>query len=611
MFFFFKKSQNFFVSKKYFLDRGMSLAEALIGIGVFALVSVGIYQAYAGIYDVIKLAQNKLVAITLANEQFEIIRNLSYSNVGIQGGVPAGSIPYTRNVNRGGIDFTLTTTIRNIDDPFDGTLGGTPNDLSPADYKLAEVEVACSLCRNFTPSYFTTTIGPKGLETTSNNGALFVKVFDSAGLPVSGASVRIENKNVIPNIIINDVTNNAGMLQIVDVPPGNEAYQIFVSKSGYSSEQTYPTGGAGNPNPVKPNANVVMQQVTQISFSIDRVSTMNVSTVTDNCSYIPDIPFSISGSKLIGTTPDVKKYSGSFATGGSGVKTLSDLEWDNYDMSVNQGGSYDLIGVNPSFPLNVLPNALHNIQIVLAPVDPISRVISVIDGASLLPLSGVSVHMTNVSGFDSTLVTGRGFLRQDDWSLGGGETNFANNESKFFESIGIDYTNYPGEILLATSASDYAASGSLTSSTFDTGSSSNFYELNWNPKTQPAETGVDSLKFQIATNNDNATWNFTGPDGTDSTFYTISNANIHSSNNGMRYLRYKAFLSTNVATSTPVLSDLSFTFTSDCVSPGQVRFSGLMSDSYDIEVSKSGYQPETRNINVSDFGVDSFILNTL
>jgi hypothetical protein len=609
MFFFLKKKFQIFCCNKNFFGRGMSLAEALIGVGVFALVAIGIYQAYAGIYSFIKLAQNKLTAISLANEQFEIIRNLSYSNVGIQGGLPSGSIPYTRVVNRGGIDFTLKTTIRNIDDPFDGVLGGVPNDLSPADYKLAEVEINCALCKNFTPSFFTTTIGPKGLETTSTNGALFVKVFDSAGLPISGASVRVENNSVIPNILIQDITNNSGVLQIVDAPPGNETYQIFVSKNGYSSDQTYPTGGASNPNPVKPNANVSVQQVTQTSFAIDKVSTMNVSTVTQNCSYVPNVPFSISGSKLIGTSPDVKKYSANLTTGGSGVKTVSNLEWDTYDMNVNSGGSYDLIGVNPAFPLNVLPNATHNVQIVLAPVDPISRVVSVVDGATGLPLSGASVRLFNSGiGFDSTLITGRGFLRQDDWVGGAGQSDFSMGEDKFFESTDIDYTNFPGEIALLPAG---LLNGSLTSSTFDTGSPSNFYELNWNPKTQPVETGVDSIKFQIATNNDNATWDFKGPDGTASTFYTISDANIHSSNNGNRYLRYKAFLSTTVATSTPTLSDLSFTFTSDCVSPGQVRFSALSSNSYTIEVSKTGYQTETKNINVTGFGVDNIVLNTI
>ncbi len=584
------------------------MVEALIGVAVFSLVAIGIYQAYSSIFSLIKLAQNKLVAVTLANEQFEIIRNLSYSNVGIQGGIPVGAIPHIRTVNRDGQDYILTTTIRNIDDPFDGILGGTPNDLSPADYKLAEVEVTCPLCKNFTSSFFTTTIGPKNLETASTNGALFVKVFDASGLDVSGASVRIENKNVIPNIIINDVTNNSGMLQIVDVPPGNEAYQIFVSKNGYSSEQTYPTGAVLNPNPVKPNANIGVQQITQTSFSIDRTGTMNVSSITENCALVPDISFSLNGSKLIGTSPDIKKYSSSFVTNSGGAKTVSSLEWDTYDISLNLGGAYDLLGINPSFPLNVLPNATHNVQIVLAPADPISRIISVIDSVSGLPLSGASVKLTNSAGFDSTLVTGRGFLRQTDWSLGGGQDNFSSDESKFFDSTSIDYTTSPGDLFLNKSGDDYLFDGSLVSSTFDTGSASNFYELNWTPKTQPVESGSDSVKFQIATNNDNLTWDFKGPDDTGSTFYDITNANIHSSNNGNRYLRYKLFLNTIATSSTPTVSDVSFTFTSDCVSPGQVRFSSLTAGNYDVLISKNGYQDTIGSININGSGSDNFFL---
>jgi hypothetical protein len=591
-------------------NRGLSLVEALIGIAIFSLVSLGVYQAYSRINDLIKLAQTKLTAVSLANEQFEIIRNLPYSDVGISGGLPVGRIPHTRTVNRNGKDFILTTTIRNIDDAFDGKLGGTPNDLSPADYKLAEVEVTCPTCRNFSSSYFTTNIAPKNLETSSNNGAIFIKVFDANGNAIPNASVHVENKNEIPNITIDDVTDNSGMLQIIDAPPGTEAYQIFVSKNNYSSEQTYPTGAVANPHPTKPNANVLTQQLTQTSFAIDKVSTMNVSSVTEACGPVPNVDFSLSGAKLIGTNPDIKKYSSSFQTGANGLKTVSGLEWDTYSMAVGSSGSYDLLGISPSFPLNISPNATQNVQIVLAPADPISYLVSVTDAVSNLPLSGVSVHLTNASGFDSTLITGRGFLRQEDWSNGPGGINFLDDKKKFFESSNVEYASTTGTLTLTSvGGGDYSMNGYLTSATFDTGSASNFYNITWNPENQPSGAGVDSVKFQVATNNDNTSWNFSGPDGTASTYYTLSNPNLNASNNGHRYLRYKVFLSTEVASSTPSISDIAFTFTSNCVSPGQVRFSGLSSGNYNINLSKSNYQSQNANVSINANSTKNFSLN--
>ena len=95
------------------------------------------------------------------------------------------------------------------------------------------------------------------------------------------------------------------------------------------------------------------------------------------------------------------------------------------------------------------------------------------------------------------------------------------------------------------------------------------------------------------------TWNFLGTDGTANTYYTLADQNINSLHNGDRYLRYKAFLQTASTTWTPTISDVSFTFTSSCVPPGQVLFTGLGTGDYTLTVSKAGYQPFTDTVTVS------------
>lgn len=575
---------------------------------MFVVIALAIYQGLAAITEAMRVSRLKVIVAALANEQFEIIRNLPYADVGLVNGVPPGKLLRSRLITRNGIEFSVITTVRNIDDPFDGTIGGTPNDLSPADYKLVALDISCTTCRDLPLVSFTTYVAPLGLETASTNGALFVRVFDANGQPIPGANVHIENNQQSPPIVIDDVTDGNGYLQIVDAPPGTEAYEINVSKSGYSSEQTYTPNEPGNPNPVKPHATVSVQQVTQISFAIDKLSAVNFSTLTSTCAAVAGVDFNLQGSKLIGTNPDVLKYSQSFSSNSNGLVNLSAMEWDTYNLDITDS-IYDLAGAIPTLPLTVIPDSTQDVKLIVRSKNPKSLLVTVLDASTQLPISDASVTLS-AGGYNQTLVTGRGFLRQTDWSGGAGQTNFI-DETRFFSTDGnIDIANPSGELRLRDLGGLYAPSGYVESSTFDTGSASNFHQLIWQPLDQPPAAGPESVKFQIATNNDNATWNFVGPDGTANTYYTLADSNINPIHNGDRYFRYKLFLNSADTTVTPIVSDISFTFTSSCVPPGQALFTGLSADTYDITVSKSGYQNFNDTVVISaDWQQQTVVLN--
>jgi hypothetical protein len=236
---------------------------------------------------------------------------------------------------------------------------------------------------------------------------------------------------------------------------------------------------------------------------------------------------------------------------------------------------------------------------VLKPTDPNALLISVKDAGTSLPISDALVTISN-GGFNDTKITNRGYLRQTDWSGGGAQADFT-DATRYFDSDGnISGTTPAGDAVLDTVLTDYAPSGQLESSTFNTGATTTvFYTIEWSPTDQPPETEADSVKFQIATNNDNATWNYTGPDGTAGTYYTLANTNISASANNNQYLRYKMYLNTASTTFTPRVSDISITYGSSCIPFGQVFFNGLSPATYTVSVSKTGYEPYSQDVPVT------------
>jgi hypothetical protein len=154
----------------------------------------------------------------------------------------------------------------------------------------------------------------------------------------------------------------------------------------------------------------------------------------------------------------------------------------------------------------------------------------------------------------------------------------------------------------------YDSAGELISSTFNLGADPTFTTLAWQPSSQPAEAGNESLKFQIASNSDNATWNFIGPDGTAATYYLISNAALHSSHNGHQYLRYKIFLNTSDVAYTPKLNSVLLGYTLSCLAPGQAFFNNLDNDTYTLDVGLTGYQSVNQSIDVNGYTKEEIVL---
>jgi hypothetical protein len=508
------------------------------------------------------------------------------------------------SINRNGIDFSITRTIRNIDDPFDGTIDGDPKDLTPADYKVVEIEVSCGdSCKQKNPLKMVTTVAPKFLEGDPSKGALFVQVFDSNVAPVQGANIHVVATSTSSTLDMVDTTDKDGMLRLLDLDSGIFAYNITVTKDGFTTDKTFRTDEIENP--IKPPLSVEAQNVTNISFSIDSVSTLDIETLNNACSIIGSVPINVFGTKLLGIDPDIFKVNENITTNLGGEYLLENLEWDSYGIKVS---NYDLIGTIPSLPIGLLAGVSQNVKLILGSDTSNSLLVSVQDSITNQPISNASVTLS-AEGYSQNKITGVGFIRQTDWSGGSGQNIFENETKYWADDLGIDVLSSAGDIKLKKSGENYMTSGVLESSVFDLGMEVNFVNLIWEPLGQSLDVGTNSVRFQIATSNTSTpeSWEYLGYDGTSSTYYNIENISINEIHNAKRYLRYKLFLSTDFVSSTPVVSDVLITYITSCTPPGQVYFSNLLNQEYTVEVSANGYQTKNTSVVVGGdivFGIN-------
>lgn len=569
--------------------RGFTLIEAVVGVTIFAVLALGILQLYSVLTRVVKVNRERVIITTLSDNYLEIVRNLPYSEVGTLSGNPSGALadtanPVTQTIE--GINYEIFYEVTYIDDPADGliTLGTDP---APNDYKQVKMNVKNTYTSIITA--FVTNISSQGLESLNNAGAIMIKVFDATGQPVSDATIHIENLLLIPNIVLNRGSDPNGDWVEVGLPASVNGYHIVVTKPGYSSDQTYPITVA-NPNPVKPDVTVVNGQVTQVSFVIDLLANLTIKTLDQNCQNLSGIGVNVRGAKLIGVTPDVFKYNIDH-TSSNGSIILSGIEWDNYTPTLLPNQGLMVYGTSPiQSVIDVLPGSNQIFTLILGPQTTNSLLVIVKDSSGT-PLEGANVHLIKGGSVpqDYYGTTGGSVWVQKDWTAGSGQVDFV-EPTKYFADDGlVDIVSVPTGVRLLKITGRYVPSGTLESSTFDTGTAStNYTTLTWQPTSQDPAT---TLKFQIASNNDNTTWNFIGPDGTADSYYTVPGTTLNSAHNNDRYIRYKTFLATADDKLTPTLTRLDLNYISGCFTPGQVIFTNLTSgNNYDLEVSLPGFQ---------------------
>lgn len=257
-------------------SRGMSLIDTVVGSALMLLVFLGIAAAFQLSVEVVTNNKARAGAIAMANEQMEYIRSLSYNSVGTLGGIPAGAIEQSESVSLNNVAYTRRTFIGYVDDPGDG-LGLADSNSMIVDYKIVRIDVAWTTHGSDRHITLVSRIEPpNGMEIncTAPCGSISVGVFNNASAPVQNAQVRIVNTSTNPTIDVSAYTNTAGVVLLSGVPVAS-GYQVTVSKSGYSTAQSY-AASAQNPNPTPGHLGVSQNITTSVTLTIDLVSTKTV-----------------------------------------------------------------------------------------------------------------------------------------------------------------------------------------------------------------------------------------------------------------------------------------------------------------------------------------------
>jgi hypothetical protein len=253
----------------------MTLIDVMVGTAVMLVVFLGIFGAFKLSIQLVYNTKAKAGAIALITDQLEYVRGLAYDSIGTVGGIPSGAIPQVQQKTMNGIGYIVRTVVQYIDAPEDG-LGASDSNGIAADYKSAKVEALWMVQGQSRSAMAVTAVAPHGVESLTSGGTLRVNVFDAAAVPVQGASVQVVNASVSPAVDVTVLTNSRGIVEFLGTPPASN-YQVFVTKPGYSSAQTYAVS-AGNPNPNPGNMSVINNQTSATSFAIDHAGSLSIFT---------------------------------------------------------------------------------------------------------------------------------------------------------------------------------------------------------------------------------------------------------------------------------------------------------------------------------------------
>jgi hypothetical protein len=254
---------------------GFSFIDILVGTALFLLAFIAIAGVFRLSVALIAESKARIGALSLAQERVEFIRSMVYADIGTVGGIPTGVLPQTETVSLNGITYTRKTLVLYYDNPADGTGDEDENGIT-TDHKKFAVTVVWSLHGKEQKVRLSSIAVPNGIETSPGGGTLIVNVANATSEPLAGATVHVENIALFPQVSMDVVTDDEGRV-MVDGSPSAAEYHLTVTKSGYTTAQTYSISGDLSA-PVPGHASVFEGRTTVFSFQIDKTASVDITT---------------------------------------------------------------------------------------------------------------------------------------------------------------------------------------------------------------------------------------------------------------------------------------------------------------------------------------------
>ncbi|CAN5445082.1 hypothetical protein BH10PAT3_BH10PAT3_2750 [soil metagenome] len=376
-------------------QEGYTLVELMIGIVLLGLIAISMFTLFSTLIRSTVIIKRKAVASTLATTQMEYLKSLPYNNLAIAGGTITSTsyLPATTTTVLNNITYTTRTTIEYVDDAFDGCIsypstslelancrnfvihtGAPTSDTNPKDYKIAHVKVTDQ--NSLILAEVDSQISARVAETASTTGALFVKVLDQTGQPLSGATVQVVNSTLTPAVNISDSTDTNGTAIFYDLKPDSSGYDYVITGSltNYSSLTTI--APSGSLVPTFPNQQVITQLSSFVTLTLKQqgVNSLVIETTDTSGTAINNMKVYVKGGyKKYTTASDTSYYFDNMTpsdtrptSDSSGLSSISNLVPGNYIFCSETAGTNCKVGNTTYYVAAVLPYGGNN------PFNPVS-----------------------------------------------------------------------------------------------------------------------------------------------------------------------------------------------------------------------------------------------
>ena len=302
-------------------DAGFSLIELIVSLTIFSLLIGTLVTLIATGLQAARTNKDRSVAVHLASQEMDAIRQASFSSLAIgqsSHNVTINTVVYAVKRETEWVAKNATS------DACDST-GSSPQVLR------ATVSVTWPNMHNTQPVETSTEIAPPVGSYNADNGHIAVRVRDSNASPVGGVPVRVTGSGV-------DTTqtsiDGSGCAFFGFLAPGT--YSVTLGTTGWVDRQ-------GNPVPTQ-SVGVTAATITSIAFDYDQAATVALNLSGINSGLPANaVPISLANTGLL--------PAGTTTVTGTGIsRTLTNLFpfSDGYEMWSGDCADADPQGVNAS-----------------------------------------------------------------------------------------------------------------------------------------------------------------------------------------------------------------------------------------------------------------------